>query len=813
MGIESSCDETACALYDDQNGLLAHTLFSQAQMHASYGGVVPELAARDHIRRFIPLLEECLHVAHRNLDDIDIIAYTSGPGLAGALLTGAAFATSLAFALGKPTVCVHHLEGHLLSPFLADPMPNWPFLALLISGGHTQLIAAHNLNQYELIGDTLDDALGEAFDKTAKMLGLGYPGGPALSALAEQGVGGQFKLPRPLIAHDNLNFSFAGLKTSIHTQIRRYEADHGSMDMQTKANLARDFVDTIVAVVTRKIKGALEKTQLKNLVVAGGVSANHQLRQAITQLAKQQNVQVFFPPLALSTDNAAMIALTACYRLQAQQDVGQVDYTISIKPPIAQQLPEENLLYLADSRFAPYGEKPTEWIIARTLQIAKWLINTPCKMIVIACNTATAHAVQAVRDDFPIAVVGIEPGLKPACHISQTHKIGVLATHNTLKSHKFNTLLASMPPNIEFILQTGYGLVDLIEGGQIESTAMQTLLRQYLDPMLIQGVDTLVLGCTHYPFIAKQIRTLYGNQFQLIDTGQAVAQQVKRLLISNNLLNVNHTIGKQQFYTTGYAQDLTNFLFQQLHIKQTALETNLDDENRPVDDALIKGRVQNAVHLREQIIDQSKTNAYRVIFGEADGLPGFIADRYGDVLVCQITSAGAEKWRESIFKALLKATNLTTLYERSDAAIRDREGLPARTGLVCGELTQTKNIDQVNIEWVDQDVLKLLRMYREQKKQFDIIILDPPKFAPSQVHLEKAARAYKEINFVAMGLLKPGGYLWTFSCSGAMTLDHFRYIVAQSARDAHIMVQVVKTLSAGSDHPSLPNFSEGEYLK
>lgn len=311
LGIESSCDETGLALYHSNKGLIAHSLHSQVAMHAEYGGVVPELASRDHIRRLVPLLRQVMQQAQLAMTDIDAIAYTQGPGLAGALLVGSAFAEALGTALDKPMIPVHHLEGHLLSPLLSRDPPQFPFVALLVSGGHTQLMEVRGVGQYTLLGETLDDAAGEAFDKTAKLLGLGYPGGPALSKLADSGCPDCYNLPRPML-HQGLDFSFSGLKTAVLTQVREAE-NPDSPDF--KANLARSFQDAIVEVLVKKSLKALKTTGLKQLVVAGGVGANRQLRQQLSAAAQRRQYRVYYPELEFCTDNGAMIALAGAMRL------------------------------------------------------------------------------------------------------------------------------------------------------------------------------------------------------------------------------------------------------------------------------------------------------------------------------------------------------------------------------------------------------------------------------------------------------------------------------------------------------------------
>ncbi|HSY26446.1 MAG TPA: tRNA (adenosine(37)-N6)-threonylcarbamoyltransferase complex transferase subunit TsaD, partial [Burkholderiaceae bacterium] len=305
LGVESSCDETGLALYDTHRGLLAHALYSQVAMHEEYGGVVPELASRDHIRRAIPLLEQVVAESGVALPAIDAIAYTQGPGLAGALLVGASVACGLGLALDKPVLGVHHLEGHLLSPLLATDPPTFPFVSLLVSGGHTQLMRVDGVGQYTLLGETLDDAAGEAFDKSAKLLGLGYPGGPAISRMAEFGDPTVYKLPRPMMHSKDLNFSFSGLKTAVLTVVKNHTTNICEQD---KANIARAFVDAIVEVLVAKCVTALKQTGLKRLVIAGGVGANNQLRAALNAAAQKKRFRVFYPELQFCTDNGAMIA-------------------------------------------------------------------------------------------------------------------------------------------------------------------------------------------------------------------------------------------------------------------------------------------------------------------------------------------------------------------------------------------------------------------------------------------------------------------------------------------------------------------------
>ena len=315
LGIETSCDETGVALYDSATGQLTHRLHSQIEMHAAYGGVVPELASRDHIRRLIPLIYQVLKESVRSLQNIDVIAVTQGPGLGGALLVGTSVAAGLGAALGKPVIGIHHLEGHLLSPLLSEPRPEFPFVALLVSGGHTQLMAVEGVGHYQLLGETVDDAAGEAFDKTASLLGLSYPGGSALSKLAETGNAARFKLPRPMIASGDLDFSFSGLKTAALTLKRKLEAANG-FDPQTRADVAAAFQAAIVEVLVAKSLAALTTTRMPRLVVAGGVGANKLLREKLMEAAQWRGVKVYYPPLELCTDNGAMIAFAAAMRIK-----------------------------------------------------------------------------------------------------------------------------------------------------------------------------------------------------------------------------------------------------------------------------------------------------------------------------------------------------------------------------------------------------------------------------------------------------------------------------------------------------------------
>ena len=329
LGIESSCDETGLALYDTQRGLVSHALYSQIAMHEEYGGVVPELASRDHIRRAIPLLEQVLADAKISPDHIDAIAYTQGPGLAGALLVGASIAAGLGMALNKPLLGVHHLEGHLLSPLLSSDPPDFPFVALLVSGGHTQLMRVDGVGKYELLGETMDDAAGEAFDKSAKLLGLGYPGGPAISRLAELGRPDIYTLPRPMLHSKNLDFSFSGLKTAVLTLVKNKPAP---LSEQDKADIAHAFVTAIVEVLTAKSMAALKQTGLKRLVIAGGVGANRQLRAALNAAAAKRRFTVFYPELEFCTDNGAMIAFAGALRLERQPEAAKRDYAFNVRP-------------------------------------------------------------------------------------------------------------------------------------------------------------------------------------------------------------------------------------------------------------------------------------------------------------------------------------------------------------------------------------------------------------------------------------------------------------------------------------------------
>lgn len=325
LGIESSCDDTGVALYDSERGLIAHALYSQTELHAQYGGVVPELASRDHVRKLLPLLNQLLNETSTTLQAIDAIAYTAGPGLAGALLVGASFAKSLAFALNKPAMAVHHMEGHLLAAMLSSKKPEFPFLVLLVSGGHTQLLAAHALGSYELLGDTLDDAVGEAFDKTAKMMGLPYPGGAVLAKLAETAIRKHLSFPRPMTDRPGLDFSFSGLKTFALNTFQAYQHEEN-----IRAEIAYAFQTAVVETLLIKCRRALQQTGLKRLVVAGGVGANAALRTGLNNLLSQLNGEVFFPEPIFCTDNGAMIAFAGCQHiLRGEKDV---DFTIQVKP-------------------------------------------------------------------------------------------------------------------------------------------------------------------------------------------------------------------------------------------------------------------------------------------------------------------------------------------------------------------------------------------------------------------------------------------------------------------------------------------------
>ena len=319
LGIETSCDETGVALYDSDLGLRAHALFSQVEIHAEYGGVVPEIASRDHVRKLIPLIKQCLEKAELKRTDIDAVAYTAGPGLIGALLVGTATGRSIAMALDCPALAVHHMEGHLLAPMLESDPPEVPFVALLVSGGHTILIEVREIGEYKILGETLDDAAGEAFDKTAKLLGLGYPGGPALAKLAQHGDAGRFSFPRPMTNRPGLDFSFSGLKT--HTRNLWMNAEQ---DDVTQADIAAGFQQAVVDTLLIKCRRAMQHTRAPQLVVAGGVGANLALRQSLQQAGKKYGWKVSYPRLEFCTDNGAMIAYAGCQRLMAGQHTGPV---------------------------------------------------------------------------------------------------------------------------------------------------------------------------------------------------------------------------------------------------------------------------------------------------------------------------------------------------------------------------------------------------------------------------------------------------------------------------------------------------------
>lgn len=339
LGIESSCDETGLAVYHSENGLLAHVLHSQVEVHAEYGGVVPELASRDHIRYLLPLAENVLQRANIGKHELDGIAYTAGPGLIGALMSGASVARSLAWALGIPAVEVHHMEGHLLAPLLEAEAPAFPFVALLVSGGHTLLAHVAAIGSYRIIGQSLDDAAGEAFDKTAKMMGLGYPGGPVLAKLAESGRRGVFEFPRPMTDRPGLDFSFSGLKTfALNTWMENHKETTGQATEQLRADIACAFEDAVVDTLQIKCRRALEQAGCNRLVVAGGVGANQRLRQRLHQMAKKHGFSVSFPRLEFCTDNGAMIAFAGCLRLQAGQSQ-PLDIDARARWPMEELLP------------------------------------------------------------------------------------------------------------------------------------------------------------------------------------------------------------------------------------------------------------------------------------------------------------------------------------------------------------------------------------------------------------------------------------------------------------------------------------------
>ncbi|WP_016582935.1 tRNA (adenosine(37)-N6)-threonylcarbamoyltransferase complex transferase subunit TsaD [Yersinia pestis] len=324
LGIETSCDETGIAVYDDKAGLLANQLYSQVKLHADYGGVVPELASRDHVRKTVPLIQAALKEANLSAKDIDAVAYTAGPGLVGALLVGATIGRALAFAWGVPAVPVHHMEGHLLAPMLEENAPEFPFVALLVSGGHTQLISVTGIGEYLLLGESVDDAAGEAFDKTAKLLGLDYPGGPMLSRMAQQGTVGRFTFPRPMTDRPGLDFSFSGLKTFAANTIRA-----NGDDDQTRADIARAFEDAVVDTLAIKSKRALDQTGFKRLVIAGGVSANQTLRLKLADMMQKRGGEVFYARPEFCTDNGAMIAYAGMVRLRSNLNS---ELSVSVRP-------------------------------------------------------------------------------------------------------------------------------------------------------------------------------------------------------------------------------------------------------------------------------------------------------------------------------------------------------------------------------------------------------------------------------------------------------------------------------------------------
>ena len=328
LGLETSCDETGVALYDSERGLLADALFSQIDLHRVYGGVVPELASRDHVRRMLPLIRQVLTEANCHAHDINAIAYTAGPGLVGALLVGASCAQALALAWGIPAVGVHHMEGHLLAPMLEENPPAFPFVALLVSGGHTQLVRVDGIGRYDVLGESLDDAAGEAFDKTAKLLGLPYPGGPEIAHLAELGSAGRFVFPRPMTDRPGLEFSFSGLKTFALNTWKQCQTSGEDLD-QARSDIARAFQQAVVETLTIKCKRALKQTGLNNLVIAGGVSANRALRSALEEMTSSLRGQVFYARPRFCTDNGAMIAYAGCQRLLAGQHEGPA---ISVQP-------------------------------------------------------------------------------------------------------------------------------------------------------------------------------------------------------------------------------------------------------------------------------------------------------------------------------------------------------------------------------------------------------------------------------------------------------------------------------------------------
>ncbi|QJD71449.1 tRNA (adenosine(37)-N6)-threonylcarbamoyltransferase complex transferase subunit TsaD [Marinobacterium sp. LSUCC0821] len=330
LGIETSCDETGVALYDNEQGLLGDALYSQVKMHAEYGGVVPELASRDHVRKLVPLIREVCNQAGKTLSDVEAIAYTAGPGLIGALMVGASTGRALALALNIPAVGVHHMEGHLLAPMLEENPPSFPFVALLVSGGHTQLVRVDGIGEYQLLGESLDDAAGEAFDKAAKMMGLDYPGGPLIAKLAEKGYSSAYTFPRPMTDRPGLDFSFSGLKTfTLNTVEAARKANNGELAEQDAANIAAAFEDAVVETLAIKCRRALQHTGMKHLVIAGGVSANKKLRIRLDEIAKKERSTLFYARPAFCTDNGAMIAYAGCQRLMAGE---RASLTITAQP-------------------------------------------------------------------------------------------------------------------------------------------------------------------------------------------------------------------------------------------------------------------------------------------------------------------------------------------------------------------------------------------------------------------------------------------------------------------------------------------------
>jgi len=329
LGIETSCDETGIAIYDEEQGILAHRIYSQIAVHADYGGVVPELASRDHVRKTIPLIKEVLNDAQLTPQELDGVAYTAGPGLVGALLVGCSIGRSLAYGWNLPAVPVHHMEGHLLAPMLEDDVPAFPFVALLVSGGHTMLVRVDGIGQYEMLGESVDDAAGEAFDKTAKLLGLDYPGGPVLAKMAENGEQGRYKFPRPMTDRPGLDFSFSGLKTFAANTIRKETELQGTMSEQTHADIAYAFQEAVVDTLAIKCRRALEQCQLKRLVIAGGVSANKELRLKLAKITHKLGGKVYYPRPEFCTDNGAMIAYAGMQRLKAGTDA---DLTFKATP-------------------------------------------------------------------------------------------------------------------------------------------------------------------------------------------------------------------------------------------------------------------------------------------------------------------------------------------------------------------------------------------------------------------------------------------------------------------------------------------------